>query len=124
MRVDIDALDKLAPTQAGHATKLCRPTDASRSQTMLGRPEQDANGHWTMNACTYCLHRPRPPPECASVEHPQNWWYGTGDGMHPPQACQAFKRYLAEGGDVKKQPEYATHLQGCLMFRNRQSNRK
>ena len=115
--VDFDKLDALAATSADVAVVKVRPDDATFKTTRLKRPysqpNTDGTATWAKDACAYCFYRARAPASCPAG-HADHWWYGTGDGAHNPYRCQPCKRYLAEGGDVARQPEWSAHLQSCL----------
>ena len=115
--IDFDYHDQIAQTTAGNATCLCRPSDASRTTTRLGRPKTTADngGEWADDSCAYCLYRPLAPPD-QPEGHANNWWWGTGNGKHNPYNCSPSKRYYAEGGDVARQPTHAPYLRACLRF--------
>ena len=115
--IDFQALDRLAASAAGAATRLARPNDATMTQTRCGVP-RSAGGFdtgqpavWDDDACAYCHHRERAPP---GTDPADDWWYGNGNGKHSPHRCQPFKRFLAEGGDLTKEPLWASHLRTCI----------
>ena len=112
MCIDFYKLDALAPGAAGQATRLARPSNKEMSGTVTGKPEQE-NGKWAPDACAYCHYRPLAAADCPEANR---WWHGTGDGAHSPYRCQAAKRYLCEGGDREKHPEYVDHLRATLRF--------
>jgi hypothetical protein len=113
--LDFTYLHSCSPTSAGDALRHCWPADASFSATSPVRPKSN-DGVWAVDSCLYCFHRPKADPSdaAAAVDHPENWWYGTGQGNHNPYRCKAFKRYLAEGGDLATHPQFAVNLRGCL----------
>ena len=117
--VDFDKITELAPTPAGSLLKLARPSDAARSATLCGRPapRPGADALWYADACRYCLYRAPAPagsPE-AKLDHPNNYLYGVGSGAHNPRSCQAFKRWLAEGGGATVSADLRPHIQMCLI---------
>ena len=106
-------MDELAATAAGHATKHARPSDSTFGATRLRRPRSDPETkRWLPDSCAYCKFRQVRPSHLPAGD--DDWWYGTGDGAHNPYACDAFKRYLAEGGDVADHPNYVSHLRKCI----------
>ena len=113
--LDFTYLHSCSPTSADDALRHCWPCDATFSTTSPVRPKSN-EGAWAIDSCLYCFHRPRADPKepAAAADHPENWWYGTGQGNHNPYRCKALKRYLAEGGDLATHPQFAVNLRGCL----------
>ena len=113
--LDFTYLHSCSPTSADDALRHCWPVDATFSTTSPVRPKSN-EGAWAIDSCLYCFHRPRADPKepAAAADHPENWWYGTGQGNHNPYRCKALKRYLAEGGDLATHPQFAVNLRGCL----------
>lgn len=111
--IDFDKIDALAPTAAGVATARARPDSAAMNTTRMGRPRSEGGpgSKWPADACTFCRFRPLAP---AGTKPEDAWKFGTGDGAHNPYPCQPAKRWLAEGGDLNLEPQYAEHLRGCL----------
>ena len=121
MSVDFMYMDTLAATTAGVAVAKARPKDSNMLEPRLGT-QRSNDGVWPIDACAYCCYRPRAPDD-KPLGHPQNWFYGTGDGSHNPYRCPCFKRFLAEGGD-SAHSEFASHLRACLRYDPRENRAK
>lgn len=125
--IDIRKLDSLATTAAVVATAKVRPTDSSMTSARVGDVRAlDVSvtpAVWAPGSCAYCAFRPRAPAHIP-VGHPDNWWYGHGEGDHNPTRCFSAKRYLAEGGDLDNEPQFAQHLRACLRTDFKSQQRK
>ena len=91
--LDIWALDALDGSRAMPVAARVRPTDATMTRMVTGRPTS-TRGRWGPDDCSYCRFRPLAPPGTPESEA---WYWGTGDGAHDPFYCQPCKRYVAEG---------------------------
>ena len=115
---DLDEFDKLrADPNTLKAAALIRPTNMDLNDVYCGRCKSDEDWQWPADACKYCLYRPRAPNDRSDMSHESNWWYGTGRGDHNPYRCQAFKRMIAEGGEIKTYPQAAAAIRNALRAR-------
>ena len=97
------------------ALAFCRPCDAQASAPGL-IPMRRQGSSYPNDACLYCLHTKKAPsgsPE-ASLSHPDNWQYGTGNGAHPSLTCQPFARFVAEGGHPQFRDKCKEHIRVAL----------
>jgi hypothetical protein len=100
------------------AAARARPSDRSMTKPRLGRPPAPEIGKtpaWEKDSCSYCYFRPK-------AHNPKEpWTTGTGDGGHSPYRCDAFKRYLAEGGESSNNEEEKLFLRSTLHFQPRRT---
>ena len=124
MRVNFDRFaDSINPegkeTSVYSACARARPTDRHMTKVRLGRPTGDSTKTpiWARDACAYCSYRPIRAPNAG-----QPWLTGTGNGMHNPYFCDAFKRYLAKGGEPSNTPAEKQFLQSVLHHQAARTN--
>jgi hypothetical protein len=80
-----------------------------------GYQERDKTPTWEKDACAYCYFRPK----TSNAKEP--WTTGTGDGGHNPYRCDAFKRFLAEGGESSNTESEKLFLRSALHFQTRRA---